>query len=155
MNREILFKGKRADNGEWIEGYLFDDGLPKPKRFFVGEFGIYEYEGVSGQWAINRQDIAEVDPDTICQYTGQKTMNDVRIWENDIVQIGWYKGVVKYEEGCFVIKWGNIKWIRKDIAYWISLGDFNTIGNIFDNPGLLEKSEETSNDKDIEVGSEP
>ena len=56
MNREILFRAKKIDDGEWVEGYLFDDGLPKPKRFFIGGFGIYEYEGAPNQWAINRQD---------------------------------------------------------------------------------------------------
>lgn len=61
MNREILFRAKKIDDGEWVEGYLFDDGLPKPKRFFIGGFGIYEYEGAPNQWAINRQDIAEID----------------------------------------------------------------------------------------------
>lgn len=135
MNREILFKGKRADNGEWIDGYLFDDGYLKPRHVFVGGLIIDEYKGTAcDEWDIKGIDFCDVKPDTICQYIGLKTTSGDKIWENDIVQIGWYKGIVKYEDGCFVIEWLNIKWARKDIAYWVNLNDFYIIGNLFDNP---------------------
>ena len=63
MNREILFRAKKIDDGEWVEGYLFDDGLPKPKRFFIGGFGIYEYKGTAcDEWDINAIDFADVKP---------------------------------------------------------------------------------------------
>ena len=44
--REILFKGKKKDNGEWIEGYLLDGGMPGEKRIFIGKLVI-------GKWNIN------------------------------------------------------------------------------------------------------
>lgn len=47
MNREILFKAKRKDNGEWVEGYLFDDGMPKPKRYFIGGIIVKPHEGTA------------------------------------------------------------------------------------------------------------
>ena len=43
--REILFKGKKKDNGEWIEGYLLDGGMPGEKRIFIGKLVI-------GKWTI-------------------------------------------------------------------------------------------------------
>lgn len=53
MNREILFRGKRVDNGEWVEGYLFDDGYQKPEHVFVGGLIIDEYEGTAcDEWDI-------------------------------------------------------------------------------------------------------
>lgn len=145
MNREILFRAKKIDDGEWVEGYLFDDGLPKPKRFFIGGFGIYEYEGAPNQWAINRQDIAEIDLDTICQYTGLKTASGVRIWENDIIAIATgengeeYRGLVEYEHSGFVIKWVNSDYLRTDLWYWANRPGADVIGNAFDTPNLLSK----------------
>lgn len=47
MNREILFRGKRVDNGEWVDGYLFDDGYQKPRHVFVGDLVIAEYNGMA------------------------------------------------------------------------------------------------------------
>ena len=40
MTREIIFKGKKVDNGEWTEGYLFDDGMLGEKRMFIGKLVI-------------------------------------------------------------------------------------------------------------------
>ena len=138
MNREILFRGKRVDNGEWIDGYLFDDGYPKPRHVFVGGLVINEYKGTAcDEWDINAIDFADVKPDTICQYTGLTDKNGKKIWENDIVQVGWYKGTVEYEDGCFVINWYNVKFLRKDLGYWADLDCFYTVGNIFDNPELV------------------
>lgn len=134
MNREILFRAKHIHatdstehlNGTWVHGYLSDENY------------IYD-KSLEGEFL--------VDENTICQYTGLTDKNEKKIFEDDIVQVGWYKGTVKYENGCFVIKWNNIKFIRKDLGYWANLDGFQTIGNIYDNPELLE--EENSNGKDI------
>lgn len=66
--REILFKGKKKDNGEWIEGYLMDGGMPGEKRIFIGKLVI-------GKWTVTADEFDEVDPDTICEYTGLTDKN--------------------------------------------------------------------------------
>ena len=126
MNREILFRAKHIHtipgnehlNGTWVYGYLSDENYIYGKSL-EGEFLI--------------------DENTICQYTGLTDKNGKKIFENDIVQVGWYNGTVEYEDGCFVIKWNNIKFLRKDLGYWANLDGFQTIGNIYDNPELLEE----------------
>ena len=128
MNREILFRGKHIHamdsnehlNGTWVYGYLSDENYIYGKSL-EGEF--------------------LVDENTICQYTGLTDKNGKKIFENDIVQAGWYNGTVEYEDGCFVIKWNNIKFLRKDLGYWANLDGFQTIGNIYDNPELLEEED--------------
>lgn len=128
MNREILFRGKHIHamdsnehlNGTWVYGYLSDENYIYGKSL-EGEFLI--------------------DENTICQYTGLTNKNGKKIFENDIVQVGWYNGTVEYEDGCFVIKWNNIKFLRKDLGYWANLDGFQTIGNIYDNPELLEEED--------------
>ena len=126
MNREILFRAKHIHtipgnehlNGTWVHGYLSDENY------------IYD-KSLEGEFLI--------DEDTICQYTGLTDKNGKKIFENDIAQVGWYNGTVEYEDGCFVIKWNNIKFLRKDLGYWANLDGFQTIGNIYDNPELLEE----------------
>lgn len=128
MNREILFRAKHIHamdsnehlNGTWVHGYLSDENY------------IYD-KSLEGEFLI--------DEDTICQYTGLTDKNGKKIFENDIVQVGWYNGTVEYEDGCFVIKWNNIKFLRKDLGYWANLDGFQTIGNIYDNPELLEEED--------------
>ena len=82
--REILFKAKRLDN-EWVEGYYqkrFDlDGSEQHLIFWSKSYTVWEY--------------AEIDPDTICQYTGLVDKNGQKIWENDICEMV-YDGVSKY-----------------------------------------------------------
>lgn len=50
--RERLFKAKRIDNGEWVEGYVFDDGFVDSKRMFVGGLVIMDYKGTADIIAI-------------------------------------------------------------------------------------------------------
>ena len=129
MNREILFKAKRIDNGEWVEGQyvyitnpLTEDGKPI-KHLICNGTNIFN-------------DL--IDSDTICQCTGLTDKNDKKIWENDIVEL-------PDEEGYFTCKW------EEDAARFVMKGDGLTVdfdnywsyqtevaGNIFDNPELLE-----------------
>lgn len=95
MNREIKFRGKRIDNGEWVYGDLLQ---PTEIR------DIYEVancESIDGTRY-------EVIPETIGQYTGLHDKNGKEIWENDIVEItreGIYeKGIIIFKNGCFFIK---------------------------------------------------
>ena len=72
MGREILFKAKGGVSGKWVEGLVFNAGNMQY---------IYTKPKSDG----SRQEIYEVDPDTICQYTGLMDKNGKKIWENDIL----------------------------------------------------------------------
>ena len=96
--REILFKGKKKDNDEWIEGYLLDGGMPGEKRIFIGKLVI-------GKWTVTADEFDEVDPDTICEYTGLTDKNGKKIWENDILMChGNPKDLVKVLFGEFGVR---------------------------------------------------
>lgn len=143
--REILFKAKRLDNGEWINGDLIHnyDG-----RIFVGQVIVDDYKGT----ACDRYEIGigfnEVDPTTICQYTGLTDKNGNKIWENDICdRKEEYPEIVKYHEGDFTLDYSYA--VGKDEGYnWCNLGFYvcqrkvvEVIGNIFDNPELVGDDE--------------
>lgn len=141
--REIIFKAKRKDNSEWVEGYLFDNGMPE-KRYFVGGLIIEPYTGTAcDDWDITGIDFYEIYPETICRYTGLKDKNDQKLWENDIVENGNQRGKIVYRNCCFEIDW--LQYYRYSGKHITILTqqlfrgrNFTSIGNVFDNPELLE-----------------
>ena len=132
--REIIFKAKRIDNGEWIEGYLFDNGFDgEEKKYFVGGLVIEKYNGIAcDEWDITGIDFCEIDPKTICQFTGLIDKNGKKIWENDILRFSQDKtriDIVKYKAPTFAYS-NSMRW---------SLYKDEVIGNIFDNPELIQE----------------
>lgn len=145
--REILFKAKRIDNGEWVEGYLFDNGFDgKEKKYFIGGLIIEKYNGTAcDKWDITGIDFCEIDPETLCQFTGLYDKNGKRIWENDIVfvtdendcsgQISTGIGNVIFIEGMWYID-GRPQEGLYDIN---KVFQIEVIGNAFDNQELLQE----------------
>ena len=141
MNDRYLFRAKRIDNGEWVEGYLFDDGFENG-RMFVGGLVIEEYHGTAcDDWSITGIDFYEVDSSTICQCTGLKDKNGKLIWENDIIlcKVGTAKVIWNRSE--WRIEWLENDLWRKDLYYWAVEDNqkIEVIGNIFDNPELMRE----------------
>lgn len=130
--REILFKAKRLDNGEWVRGYYIN--IAKINHFICT--GKIKLDGaVKG---IIAPEMYAIDPDTLCQYTGFTDKNGKKIWENDIAHIrssglsGY--GVIKYENGNLVLVDAKRKRTYSMYGEWKIRKD----GNIFDNAELLE-----------------
>lgn len=130
--REILFRGKRMDNGEWVYGYYVHIGPVSCQRTYI----IPEYASALY--------VNEVYPSTVGQYTGLKDKNGKRIFEGDVAKVmqGKDKDIayVGFENGAFMLypKTGNI-YERTLWEYWYNDWDVEVIGNITDNPELLEK----------------
>lgn len=130
MENRYLFRAKRIDNGELIEGFLYPGiGLDKGKWIITIVDSVFMHSRSF-----------EVDPSTICQCTGLKDKNGTLIWENDVVT-GWFDdkritGYIKYgSNGIFYIERNGLYGIHLDNSQdWLEV-----IGNIFDNPELLEQ----------------
>ena len=127
MSRAILFKGKRKDNGEWVEGGYFCEPYTDKKLIICwNSFGLGFNEFI------------EIDPNTLCQYAGLNDKNGQKIWENDIVEIPSEDGYFKCEWEEDTVKFvfnGNGLTVDFD-NYWAH--EVEVIGNIFDNYELLE-----------------
>lgn len=145
MKDRYLFKAKRADNGEWVQGNLVTNVF-----FESGQSILYILCPDKAEYYYCFEDfsegngIYEVDPSTICQCTGLKDKNGKLIWENDIVfvtdddgcsgQIDTGVGEIDFLDGLWYIS-GNVQNALYDIGKCFQL---EVIGNIFDNPDLLE-----------------
>lgn len=132
MNREILFKAKRKNNGEWVEGYYRAD--PDLDTHYICGWNYYASEN-----GLERQPFEEeINPDALCQYTGLTDTNNQKIYENDIVEIagedGYFKCEWKEDTSRFVLD-GDGLTVDFDNYYGY---ECEVVGNIFDNEELLE-----------------
>ncbi len=131
MENRYLFRGKRIDNNEWVYG------LPS-----YDEDGEIEEIEV---WSEDDINFYSVDPSTICQCTGLNDKNGNLIWENDICdRKEQYPEIVKYFNGDWTLDYSYASHKESGGCY-CNLGFYaeerkcvEVIGNIFDNPELLE-----------------
>lgn len=132
--REILFKAKRIDNGEWVEGYY------QKKYDFLGKRHLILHADNYVKW-----ECVEIDPETLCQFTGLCDKNGNRIWENDILMAHLdesYPEDVTYE----TVEWNVAGWVTREASSTdrqyldkFDLEHYEVVGNIFDNPELLQE----------------
>ena len=131
MNDRYLYRAKRCDNGELVEGYYVKrHGVPM----------IYENRDCP-------QSIYEIDPSTICQCTGLKGKNGKLIWENDIM-VAHLDDSFPEDTTYARVVWNNNGFCTKeqgseDISPLDKFDQeyFEVCGNLFDNPELLEVGE--------------
>lgn len=141
MSREILFRGKRTYNKKWIEGSLVVD-------YAGNTYIVWEYETVKG--AMISSKTINVYPETVGEYTGLTDKNGKKIFEGDIV-ICKKEICGNFIDSCVEIgfvemKHGAFGLHRKQGYYrpfkdWLEDYEYEMIGNIHDNPELLEVSE--------------
>lgn len=122
MNREIKFRGKRIDNGEWVYGYLADEDY------------------INDIYSIDLSSI-EVDRDTVGQFTGLSDKNGKEIFEGDIIKGFDITIEVWYSEdkACFMAEMKEPQNDMVDILGGYDTARMEIIGNIYDNPELIKE----------------
>ena len=132
--REILFRAKRVDTGEWVQGTYIHTNLG---REMICDGTTY--------LGINRPCMIDIDVNTLCQYTGMTDKNGQKIWENDILvahldenypEDETYEQVIWHESG-FYTKYSDC---YEELDKFTT-ENFEVAGNIFDNAELLERKE--------------
>ena len=128
--REILFRAKRIDNGKWVEGYYFER-KDTTGSIIESVIVVDAYEQIaSGQRYVRsnlNRECFRVNPETVGQFTGLTDKNGKKIFEGDILSSDWgYKDEVEFDS----IMYAKLECLFDE--------DCEIIGNIHDNPELLE-----------------
>ena len=138
--REILFRGKRADTGEWIYGDLRQDA--DLESAYIGGWDYF-----TADYALQREPFEyPVSPETVGQFTGLTDKNGNRIFEGDIIE-AHFDELFPDLATTLIVVWSDYGWFGRDMegnvdsleCKWVS-DFFEIIGNIHDNPELLEVS---------------
>lgn len=121
----IKFKAKRLDDNTWVEGY------------FYAECGnAYIIEDRQSESMLNKNEAHQVDPSTVCQFTGLKDCEGNEVWEGDILE-GESKSEIVYAKGTFAISLigYNKRVFSYPLCYYIKedeMVDGKVVGNNFD-----------------------
>lgn len=149
MENRYLYRAKRLDNREWVQGALIYDDRDKLYRI------ITEIDYSTGT-CLTTDNAPRVDKSTICQCTGLKDKNGKLIWENDIIKTfdageEWCLSKIIFADTSLGCGWKttDIKSLSKynnNLFKEVSFGSFDSksveiVGNIFDNKELLESEE--------------
>ena len=131
--REILFRGKRTINGDWVYGDFVHGNERKSLRD-----SIFVYDSETQSF-----NDYEINPSTIGQYTGLTDKNGKRIFEGDIVKTDKFSEpnkqyIIKYDLqfGAFI---GQDRYNVYFVTFDGDSDEFEVVGNIYDNPEFLEK----------------
>ena len=123
--REIIFRGKRADNGEWVYGSLITE-----RNMFDGNLMTMHIQDIEEPYDDNL-----IDDETVGQFTGLTDKNGTKIFEGDIL-----KGL--YANGNAEVEMINGSWVGYAGKGWTDIGyvvdRVELIGNVHDNPELLQ-----------------
>lgn len=129
---EILFRGKRMDNGEWVKGYLICPEFDKSRAYIGYLFPDDDHD----------LDVAEVASSTVGRFTGLTDKNGVKVFEGDIVRYGdtIHRVVFEQRNGTAYIGLVYAACETLPFGHYQDLKQIEVIGNIYDNPELLEVS---------------
>lgn len=137
MNREILFRGKRIDNGEWVYGYVAKFRNVQ-NQVYTAIIRICD----DGTKECSLSGLVPVLDGIICEYIGRTDENGKKIFEGDILDDRDNKPhyVIVFDNGCFKVP--SISEYKKEDFYTETADEScfsvtNVIGNIYDNPELL------------------
>lgn len=137
--REILFRGKRTDNGEWAFGDLIREPYGTVIQYYEDEI---KEKGNCAKTDSKKRIKVTVDSETVCRYTGLTDKNGGKIFEGDICEI--HSSYIDEEDGLFVIEWDE--YCAKTVLSGEDLkvdfdafsgSDCEVVGNIYDNPELI------------------
>jgi len=146
MKREILFRGKRSDNGEWVKGYLIGNNV------IVGEVVDFDEDYFTTEFWY------KVDPETVGQFTGLTDKNGAKVFEGDVVSFSsWKHGSHSYNPDfvfVYEIRFTRLSWYCCGDGFSVKLHQemqdtplnndgciariIEVIGNIYDNHELIK-----------------
>lgn len=144
--REILFRGKRVDNGKWIYGnYCYAELIDKS-----GYEHVIIEQPAEGE-------TQRVIPESVGQYTGLTDKNGTKIFEGDIISIPFEEDRSPWEKNCIYYENGEVYFCAEHHGWYVRFYDYDTlslweyddldievIGNIHDNPELLKEREKNA-----------